>query len=404
MGLGIVRIAFRRLLTTIVDAHIFSRRYHENIDIILECHDGNRSATVQDKRYSPILDSIRDDLEAEGYSCMTLLKPSSTIARKAYGSPSSAFSLTDEIIWQTLNIVDRLFHKKKQYSLKYAQYVYKRLLESCKPILVMGIQPSKELVVVCNYVDIPIIDILHGYGIVPSHLVYGLDAMDNAADNELCSDYVALDEISKSQIEKSLQFATKQARVWSFQSPVLDATRPFHHGKTNREELDKYEKICLISLQWGINRFERKHPHEDGELHPKIHGLIENARTENILFIIKPHPLINRRTGILQRLVSRYSSYDNVVVDSDSTLYQLLSLADINLTIFSTVVREAAFLGVPSMIFSTDEEMFSGENYMFEPEIEAGIAQRVGYEPIDSIVNKLFTMKRILQLPNSYKA
>lgn len=398
----LVNIAFRRILTPVSDRNFSPKRRREQFDIILESHDGDRSVFVDGKKYSPILDSIRDDLEENGYSCISLAKPGSKYTRKAYGSPVSAFSVVDEIVYQVFKVFDKLFNKKNIYSSKYAKYIYLRMLKSYQPTLVIGIQPSIDLVVLCNQSEIPVVDILHGYGIVPSHLVYGVDAMARARNDELCSDYIALDKISKTQIERSIKFASKDANVWSIQSPVLDASRPFHHIKMNYGNRDKYHKTCLITLQWGINRFESKNSHQDGELHPKIRDLIKDCMTESILFIVKPHPMINRNARILNHLISQYSEYDNVVVDSESTLYSLLSLADVHMTIFSTTVREAALTGVPSMIFSTDDEMFSGENYMFKPEIENGIAQLVGYESIDDVVSKIFAVKRIVSLPRTY--
>ena len=250
--------------------------------------------------------------------------------------------------------------------------------------------------------NLPVVDVLHGYGIVPTHHVYGFDAIVNTPDNQLCTDYIALDEISKRQIEASLQCGHKNSKVWSIVSPVLDASKPFQNCNIDHSVYSKYKKVCLVTLQWGIDRFEQKFPHEDGELHPKIHRLVCDFKVNDVLFIIKLHPMIAHNDQIKHRLITRYSKQDNVIVDTSSTLYRLLLISDVHLTIFSTSVREAAFLGISSLLFSTDDELFSDGNDRFQAELEHGIARRVGYYSHNRILDIILNINKITQLPSTY--
>jgi hypothetical protein len=380
---------------------LFTKFKHTN-NFILECNDDDRSATVNNVKYSPIIDSIRDDLIRRDYSCLSIAKPGSIITKVAYGRVYSVFSLANVLLYFLLKIVDKIARKKLRLSIYYEKSVYLRLLKTSKPSMVIGIQVSKQLVSACNSLNIPVVDVLHGYGVTLKHWHYGSDAMRDLPQNEVCSDYIALDKLSQKYIEKSLKMAHKNASVWSIQSPVLDSNRPFHVENMPYIK-NTYSKVVCITLQWGIERYESRYPHTDGELHPKILEVIKNPKLNNVLFIIKPHPVINEDIRVLKMLEKGTLKFHNVVIDSTSSLYSIFHYTDVHITIFSTAVREAAIMGISSLIFSTDEQMFAGKNGKFKPEIENKIAIRVGNESTDKIVNIILFSRKKTEVVECYR-
>ena len=60
-------------------------------------------------------------------------------------------------------------------------------------------------------------------------------------------------------------------------------------------------------------------------------------------------------------------------------------------------------MGIFSLIFSTDEQMFTGKNGKFKPEIENKIAIRVGNESTDKIVNIILFSRKKTEVLGCYR-
>ena len=59
-------------------------------DILLFCHDASRGLNIAGKAYSPLLDSLREEFELNGYNCQSIAHVGSRlIGDKAYGNPTS---------------------------------------------------------------------------------------------------------------------------------------------------------------------------------------------------------------------------------------------------------------------------------------------------------------------------
>jgi len=62
----------------------------ENCDILLFCHDADRSLTLDGKAYSPLLDSVREEFNHFGFKSVSIAHPWSVLTgQKAYSSPLS---------------------------------------------------------------------------------------------------------------------------------------------------------------------------------------------------------------------------------------------------------------------------------------------------------------------------
>ena len=62
----------------------------EKCDILFFCHDVDRSISLKGKAYSPLIDSIREDLEKRGLKCISISHPWSKLTgEKGFNSPVS---------------------------------------------------------------------------------------------------------------------------------------------------------------------------------------------------------------------------------------------------------------------------------------------------------------------------
>lgn len=373
------------------DCAIVRTRVFPRADVVFECHDNHRAIEINGRAYAQILDGFQDELSEAGYDCITFAKQGSRIIDNAYGKVFSPTTVLEE----TVGLLVKAFLGKKFYESKYKSWLFIRALSKIGCTLVAGIQPTQSLVKACNSLNIPVIDLFHGYCITSKHHKYGYDSIKALGKEFLCSDYIALDRHSKFVIEESLRRAKKEARTWSYLSPVLK--RSVSHIPSALEAfIEGHRKTFLVTLQWGIHRFEKSFPHVDGELHPRIRDTIALGIEKGFAFIVKPHPILLRNEAILTRLRECCDAEAALWFEEKQDLQTLLTLADAHITIFSSSTREAALLGKKTLLFSSDDDFFAGDNCYFEKEIESGFAVRVSQWNTKEIVDYLETVEDLV--------
>lgn len=376
--------------TAYKDCAIFRTRAFPKADVVFECHDTHRAVKINGRAYAQILDGFQDELSEEGYECITFAQQGSRIVDNAYGKVFSPTTVFEEAV----GLLVKAFLGKDFYRSKYKSWLFKRALSKVSCTLVVAIQPTKSLVKACNLLGIPVVDLFHGYCTTPNHQKYGYDSIKALRKEFLCSDYVALDSHSKSVIEESLRRAKKEARSWSYLSPVLKKVVPYIPAALETF-VEGYRKTFLVTLQWGIDRFEKAFPHVDGELHPRLRDTITLGIEKGFAFIIKPHPHLLMDGAILTRLREYCDTETALWLEEERDLHTLLRLADAHITIFSSSTREAALLGKKTVLFSSDDEFFEGDDYYFKKEIESRIAVRVSQWNLKEIVDYLETLEAI---------
>ena len=101
--------ALKRLKTPVLSGFIIRRQIPKNIDVVLECADGDRGIYVENLAYAQILDYFQDELIQNGLNCITLAVPGSVIlSKRAYGHVISFSTVLEEIIIFGLKIFSKL--------------------------------------------------------------------------------------------------------------------------------------------------------------------------------------------------------------------------------------------------------------------------------------------------------
>jgi hypothetical protein len=352
---------------------VLNKKNTRTADVVLEAHDVHRSFVRNGKFYAQILDGLQDELIAKGFSCFTLARVGSKLIENAYGEVYYPYSIADYFYFYCSKI--RIFGLKSCYG-DYRVKYYSKMLDNAKAKIVIGIQPSRYLIKAAKLLNIPVVDLLHGYGIVKDHSFYGVESFKKKEQEYCCTDYVALDDFTKEILKSNILLANRKARIWSYLSPVLKDRSKIQDNNLSIFS-NSHKKTFLITLQWGIERFESKYHHRDGELHPEIIKVIDLAEKEGFGFIIKPHPILLKNSIAIRRLSHYVKSRNNVFLDTNSSLASLLNIVSCHITIFSSSTREAAFLRRETLIFSSEDYLFKGDNSLFQCEIKYGIAQRV---------------------------
>lgn len=167
--------------------------------VLTVAHDNDRSLNYKGRWYSPLIDTIEDDLRARDISCVSVARIISRIKGDiAYGnvySPEGAFARA-------------LLVKRAAGVLKKGDYPYSRMeeaiwgdiLDQTGARKVFGIQPSREMCVACHKRGVWVADVQHGV-IGESHPWYGIRFRGHEPKEWLPSAFIVWDAGSAAVID-----------------------------------------------------------------------------------------------------------------------------------------------------------------------------------------------------------
>jgi hypothetical protein len=362
----------------------------ELCNVLLVRHDSNCSYTFNDIAYSPLIDSIGDLFQKRGFVVGSVAKPLSRLTReKAYNSPVSynqSFFII-EIIRFLLQLA-----KDKSYSDTWAEIHYLQLwlkiLNRCKPNLIIGAMPKKEICLAGKALKIPVYDLQHG-AITDDHPWYGERFRKNSNPQTLPDGFLVWDEcgvetLTKWTVEKRID-VIKIENPWFSRFLTNDPDDTLIKGALCSVTIKVQNKPgILLTLQWGMR-----------PLYPKLdfNGYIVPVLEQVILgtinqynWIIRLHPVQLRsseRIAISHYLESKfdYEMVQKWISWSEAPLPVILKQVDLHITDSSSVVIEAGWMGIKSCILNPD--FIEGGAYYsyYQKEREAGLAHVIPQDP-----------------------
>tara|TARA_B100000886_G_scaffold339634_1_gene305710 strand:- start:4884 stop:6146 length:1263 start_codon:yes stop_codon:yes gene_type:complete len=370
------KFSLKKIFKLIKAIPIMRKKFPKRIDIILFCHDNDRSMIKKGKKYSHLIDGIQDQLIKAKFKCITLAPIGSKYISEAYGNVYPIFVFWDFFNIRQLYRFFKIGKKSLHFPVNIENFIYKK-----QPKLIAGVEPISQLIKFCRQQNIPIIDVWHGYGISKNHHIYGQNALKEKSQDEVCTDLILLDNLSKNILKKNCLHANRFISLWSLLSPVL-SKKTLTYRKFNY--LKKYKKIFLISLQFGHSPGCLP---EDGNIHKRIINTIIQCKAMNFAFLIKPHPAMLEKELLIKNINDFCISHTNCFYTPNDDLIDLINLADGHLTSSSGVTRECALKGVKTLLYSNDRYLFDGKDSHLEEEIKSGIAHRVNKLSISQIIN-----------------
>lgn len=371
---------------------------NKKFDILFYCGDGDRSYYFDSKYFSPLLDSIRDELLKKNYNSITIAAPFSKIYKdKAYGN---VIDITVIYIIGLLNyfIFQKLFKKKNKVNSIIEIWLH--ILNHIKPKIIIGIQPPAELCVSARSKGIWIADIQHGvisgegYYRFKSYNRYGIDALPNTI---LCWDLKSYEWIRQNIPYEITPIISGNPWFSKFNnSQDLLVKQNITKSDLFFEKLSSNKKNILVTLQPDI---------DDGLLLNGIPKGLFNfilRKGNNYNWLLKLHPSQMNDNYIKQFDIffnNNFSTYSNVfwLEPSETPLPLIMNKILLHFTSHSAVTIEASWFGIKTALLSKNknslEEYFTYEiknNLAFIIDdsvfsIESWILENINFQPPKNI-------------------
>lgn len=344
----------------------FSWFYIQKVDIVFVLVDINCYYFYENKYYSPLIESLKEEYERQGLRCAIVYGPFSKFkSNKKLNKFNFNGSFSRSFLLRRFYI---LFFKEKNHNTKFISNIWTSILKKFNPKRVVGIYPSESLCLAARSINIDIAELQHGV-INDNHPAYGYSFKQNININTtpttfICFDKVAVDTFKK--WVKNYQIKTELiSNPWIKRFVEQNITDELVQNalKLNTWIYNlPFKKSILVTLGWGWedeNNTWLKSKHNTEFNMPQFHSLslpmvdliLSNELDVNWLIRLHPVQMLNKEKKIIYNyLTSKFSNYNNVLWNETSNAPLALILQNINLhlTFDSTITTEASLFGVKS--------------------------------------------------------
>lgn len=324
--------------------------------VLTVAHDNDRSLLHNGKFYSPLIDTMEDDLARRGVASISIARIISTIKGElAYGrvlSPEGAFARS--LLFKRLRGV--LVRGRYPYSSS-EEAIWGRILDQTGAGKVFGIQPSRELCVACHKRDIWVADVQHGV-IADTHPWYGAafragDPVEQLPSAFLCWDPGSARVISPWATPKGIATEVIGNRWLSrFARPSADDALVHElAGAFGRPLADSARPTILLTLSWGCDNIP------NGHIAQGLESVIR-ATSQRYRWLIRLHP--NQLRGFathegpdfmryFEQALQGHAQWDQ---PSAAPLPVVLGESALHISWNSSVCIEAAQMGIRSALLN----------------------------------------------------
>ena len=352
-------------LTKMLLAVMFSDTWQnlQNCDVLLVRSDGDCGYTFHGKAYAHLLDSFSDLCVNRGLVTRSVATPySRLIGIQAYNSPVSynrtAFFIG--LLRRCIQLV-RGSANSMNWANERRNHFWMKILEKAKPRCVIAIQPDEGLCWAGKVKSIPVYDYQHGV-IDDQNPWYGKKYRADTSSRYLPDGFLCWDEHSADTLRKWAPQKGIEIRVvgnpwflrFQFVKPydflVQEALKCGKIFNNNRP-------VILVSLQWGMDLFYKYTGFSKVMVEALEKTITETADSYN--WLLRLHPVQIR--GVEKEIAHRYLTDTFGHLDSvewrtcsELPLPVVLKQADMHITDMSTVVIEAAWMGVYSALLNNN--------------------------------------------------
>lgn len=355
-------------------------------DILLVRHDHDCGYLLENQAYAHLLDSLGDLFRKNGVVIESLATPFSVLTgSKAHGNPRSYNRLhfnTNVLGFLGSLILGRNW-KKEWHQKKIKDFSYK-LLQRCKPKIIIGIQPDSNLCQAAKYQGIKVYDLQHGV-ITKDNKYYGYKHL-NGIDSSLLPDcYLCWNRNSQNVIDTWAKVKKIETRVignpWF--SRFLNDNDSDILVKNERKKHDapserKYR--ILVTLQWGFYKLTSTDDTNQIFMPKGLEDVILKT-IDSYDWIVRLHPVQLRGSERKKSIAylnevfgNRYA--EKWISESEIPLPLLFENVSCHITHSSTVVIEASWYNIPSALIRKDVADYENNNH-YEHEISIGIAELI---------------------------
>jgi hypothetical protein len=367
--------------------------FSENFDVLFYCGDGDRQFKHHSTYFSPLIDSIGDELSILGYKTLTVSAPFSLIYnKKAYGNVIDITGKYSRAL--LLHYCNKLFNFNN--SKNYVVEFWTNTLACIEPKIIIGIQPPAELCVASKRRNIWIADLQHGvisgegYYSFRSYKIYGNNALP---DSILCWDLKSFNWVKKNI---SLNI-----------NPIITGNPWFAKFNDTSDKLVKDHIISCLPFFSSLpsNRYNflvtLQCLEDSHTCYGMPKGLIDfiSESGQSYNWLIKPHPLqINNsfRENFKKFVTCKFPN-NNIFWDEliEIPLPLILENTNLHFTTHSAVTIEASWFGIKTALLSKNVFQLR-EYFSFE------INNKMAFVLIDSVESiKTWISKNINNIENN---
>jgi len=324
-------------------------------DVLMCCHDANRSLEVEGRLFSPIIDSLEPDLLAAGLKVDRLASFGSVLSEnKAYGSPRlfNRMWLFFILRRKALAWIARLFGKKSDTS--GLRTPYARVLEKTKCRCVIVIGANELLVRAARERGVRVIEVLHGIGYTP--IPWGWEQLNDAS---FPMGVLSLDSVSTKTFR---QLESRGVETRQVEHPWYRRFNESIESRLPSQLLEKvkagnYAKCILVSLAWGYDGevSETSGILPNGVISEELVEAIRNTKG-SVFWFLRLHPLqmrnkfqYRRHIKLVNSIVEENSNTESAI-SSTCELRAILDHCTGHITMCSNTSYEAAYMGVNTLL------------------------------------------------------
>lgn len=306
--------------------------------VLFICSDADRWQTIHSKHYSPILDPIYSDLVRNGVQC------------SAVSIPYSCHKKDQTYLgYRNINLI------KIKYGVDYWEAFFQKF---GAPKAIVGLGIGKSLCRIARRRSIPVIEVMHGFGISEDDYAYGSEKRSLHTEYEEPTHYIVFDPISFatfSPVTYGGKVITKLARHYAFTSHQTNSINS--QSESILTEVSKvistYKTVVLYTMQHGYDgtRAELNGIIPNGLLLDEVINSINSSK--EILWLLKPHPTQLAHPSWKRNLafIKKQLKFRNYFIEEiqNVRVVDLVQIADVHVTMGSGSVVEAALYMVPSI-------------------------------------------------------
>jgi hypothetical protein len=308
--------------------------------VLIFLHDNDYGLKLEGKCYSPLMDSLREDIEERGYKCQTINLPFS----KKQGSDAWSSPIIMNKIYIIAFIKDIFTGKVLKVETSYRKDVYEHIIRKSEALCIIAIGANCHLCSASKNIGIPCIELLHGIGYDP--IPWNWDKLNK----EFLPDCIlSLDKKSTATLTPLQQKGIKLIQI---PHPFL---KKFY--KKNQEKLPSIWKdkvTILISLQWGYDNRKFAGIIKNNIILDELTNAIILSKKKNINWSFRLHPVQSNEKkykphmDFIQKFCEQHSNAQ-WQWSTEMPLPVVLQKCTGHITMSSMCSYEAAYMGIKTL-------------------------------------------------------
>jgi hypothetical protein len=348
----------------------------DSCDVMLICHDADRSITIRNLEFSPLIDSVGHELMNRGLRVEFLTHPFSNFSKdKAYRSPKTInrkylLAAVQDLIGQKLGI---------RTGITKTEELWHSIFDIAKPKVIVTIGAPPEMCRAACSLGISSVEILHGYRyeVIP----WGYDSRTT---EELPEYFLSLDELSTATfgvLRNDSQYCKTIENPWYEFLETIERTSDSLHTEWSETivshlgEVGSGRRTVLVCLQWGYSKGEMFQDVFKNELFPfeLQKTIVETTSTHDWIFRLHPVQLRGSRyrqqRAYLRNFTDKYTNAKSYEVQQ-IPLPMLLKRSDYHMSPGSGSTAEALKIGVPSLVLDNKSSALDQVRIGYQQEID----------------------------------